>query len=361
MKRTELYRSLVNAHGRLGRRLFRDGRALPPVQLFFEATARCDQSCRFCFYRGVLHEPEAADADELPVAAMLDIVARLPSARLVSFSGGEPLLRADMLELLQRVGADRGVSLETNGGRIDADTARGLCALASRTLVGPGLLGVDISLHGRPRTHDWLTGGRTGAFDRAAAGLEALLEARRASGQRFPLVTLKLVLTATNIEDLPWMLDFAGQRGVEHLAIKLLDPGRTTLHLQGGQSPLRGTGRRLDPGVDPARLRELLGEALRPRAVGPQVFLIPLGASIEDAVAHYQGRLDPRARDCLNPWSRLSVLPSGEYYLCKLFGAGSADSLAPLEAWNSEPFRAFRRGLVESGLPADCVGCCYLE
>jgi len=361
MRRTDLYRALLGAHGRIGRGLFRDGRALPPVQLFFEATARCDQACRFCFYRGELQGPEETAAAELPAEAILGIVSALPSARLVSFSGGEPLLRRDMLELLGRVGADRGVSLETNGGRIDADTARGLASLAARALVGPGLLGVDISLHGRPQTHDWLVRGRAGAFTRAAAGLEALLEARRAAGQRFPLVTVKIVLTATNLEDLPWLLAWARQRGVDHLAIKLLDPGRTALSLQGGQSPLRGTGRRLDPGMDGARLRELLAEALEPRRTGPEVFMIPLGASIDDAVAHYQGRLDPRSRDCLNPWSRLSVLPSGEYYLCKIFGAGRAAEMSPLQAWNSEPFRAFRRGLLERGLPADCVGCCYLE
>ena len=359
MRRSDWYRRLLGAHGRLGRRLFHDGHALPPVQLFFEATARCDQSCRFCFYRGVLGRPEDTTAHELPTSAILDIVHRLPSARLVSFSGGEPLLRHDLIEILGRVGRDRGVSLETNGGRVDPETARALVVLAASTLVGPGLIGVDVSLHGRRSTHDWLTR-RSGSFDRSTAGLMRLVEERERRGSRFPLLTIKLVLTASNLEDLPWMLDFARQRGVDHLGVKLLDPGRTAMSLQDRNSPLRGTAQ-VRTELDSERVREVLGATLARRRIGPEVFLIPLSATVDDAVAHYTSGLDLGARDCLSPWSRLSVLPGGEFYLCKLFGAGSADRMTPLQAWNSAPYRAFRRQLLDGGLPAECVGCCYLE
>jgi len=306
---------------------------------------------------------------------LLDVVQQLPSARLVSLSGGEPLLRPDLLDLLAGIGRERMVSLETNGGRLDADLAAALVGLGSDRLGSPGLVGVDVSLHGRPRTHDRLVG-RRGAFARSLAGLEHLVEARRRAGRRTPLLSVKCVIDAANLDDLGWLRDRVAALGLDHLALKLQDPGRTAMALQAsptagddrtgksggtGRSPLRRTAPLAWSPADGPRLRAALDEVLAGRAGGPEVFFIPLTTGRDDVLRHYQGAGRLAAADCLNAWSRLSLLPSGEYYLCKIFGAGSVVERAPLEAWNSAPFRAFRRRLLADGLPPGCAGCCYLE
>lgn len=79
MGRADLYRLAFALHGGLGRRCFPDGRALPPLQLFLEVTARCDQRCSFCFYHGVLAGPDDTGSPELTGEQLLAVVRQLPS------------------------------------------------------------------------------------------------------------------------------------------------------------------------------------------------------------------------------------------------------------------------------------------
>ena len=154
-------------------------------------TRTCNLRCVHCYsdsfaqkYTGELSNPEAK-------RVIYDLVAfKVPA---VLFSGGEPLTRPDLLELMEYA-ATSGlrVTLSTNGTLIDEPTARRLHEI--------GLTYVGISLDGIGETND-LFRGKKGAFDGAVRGMRNC----RAVGQK---VGLRLTLTRRNCMDLHDIFNF---------------------------------------------------------------------------------------------------------------------------------------------------------
>lgn len=94
-----------------------------PVLVHFEVTLRCNARCSFCDY---WKTPAAAKAHE--VKSFAD-AARYFDPMLVTFTGGEPLLRRDLEELVAAVsGAIRlkYVTLITHGGMLTPERGRSL-------------------------------------------------------------------------------------------------------------------------------------------------------------------------------------------------------------------------------------------
>jgi MoaA/NifB/PqqE/SkfB family radical SAM enzyme len=94
-----------------------------PVLVHFEVTRRCNARCGFCDY---WKTPAAAKADELKSFAD---AARFFNPIVVSFTGGEPLLRRDLEDVVAAVaGAIRlkYITLVTHGGMLTPERARSL-------------------------------------------------------------------------------------------------------------------------------------------------------------------------------------------------------------------------------------------
>src|SRR5262245_32234774 len=92
----------------------------------------CNQNCWFCNARRPAERPEfvARRAVRERIAA-----ARAGDTREIILSGGEPTMRSDLVDLVQRAG-EGGVRvvLETNGALIDAARARALAAAGLHTV-----------------------------------------------------------------------------------------------------------------------------------------------------------------------------------------------------------------------------------
>lgn len=157
----------------------------------FNCTRRCNLRCVHCYtdsenrrYSGELTTDEAK-------AFLSDLAAfRVPA---VLFSGGEPLVRRDIFDLV-RSSVERGLrpTLSTNGTLIDAKTAR--------QVKEAGFTYVGISLDGIGEVNDCFRG-KKGAFELAMRGFRNLVEL----GQR---VGLRLTLTRNNYKDLEAIFDF---------------------------------------------------------------------------------------------------------------------------------------------------------
>ena len=97
--------------------------ALPVKQdsFVFELTQRCNHDCLHCY--NAWKNPVDYPQGELDTAGTLEILAKMldqSGAGLVTLSGGEPLLRADVFEIVDFLAA-RGlaINLISNGRLID--------------------------------------------------------------------------------------------------------------------------------------------------------------------------------------------------------------------------------------------------
>lgn len=171
---------------------------------------RCNLHCQHCysdssnrFYPGELTTAEGM--------ALIDDLAAF-GVPVLLLSGGEPLMRPDILDLIAHAKA-RGLrtTLSTNGTLITPETAARLKAL--------GLGYVGISLDGVGAVNDRFRGHK-GAFDKAVAGFRAC----RAVAQR---VGLRMTLTRHNVLDLPRIFDFVEAEGIDRVCFyHLVESGR---------------------------------------------------------------------------------------------------------------------------------------
>ena len=143
----------------------------------FNCTKRCNLRC----VHGYSHSTSEAGEDELTTTeakALLDDLAQFGSP-VVLFSGGEPLLRPDLLELIDyAVAKGRRAVISTNGTLITPDLAKQLRRVK--------LSYVGVSLDGVAGTNDAFRG-VPGAFDRALAGIRNCLQEGIKVGLRFTI------------------------------------------------------------------------------------------------------------------------------------------------------------------------------
>ena len=176
----------------------------------YNCTSRCNLRCLHCY-----SSSEANDCDnELNTAEAKGLMAQLAEANcpVVLFSGGEPLLRSDLFELLAET---RQLKLRTvissNGTLIDS-------AIAMQ-LAEAGVSYVGISIDGEEEFHDKFRQ-TTGSFKAAVAGIENCKKAGLKTGLRF-------TITKANSEQIPAIFDIAVSTGVRRICFyHLIQTGR---------------------------------------------------------------------------------------------------------------------------------------
>ncbi len=160
-----------------------------PLFLAAAVTDRCDRGCLYCRRAGPA-------GDELGTAVWLGLLEQMGRAGCfrVSLTGGEPLLREDLPQLVRRARVlGMQVNLNTNGG-----------LLPERVGELRGLSGVTISLDGPASVMDALRG--PGSHARAVRGVEA------ASRQGLA-VTLHATLSSGNVDRVDEILSEARRLG----------------------------------------------------------------------------------------------------------------------------------------------------
>ncbi len=166
----------------------------------WNCTRRCNLRCVHCY-----SQSEDRDyADELTTAearTMIDDLAAF-GAPVLLFSGGEPLVRKDLLDLVRyAVGKGLRAVISTNGTLIDDAKAAAFAEI--------GLSYVGISLDGLREVHDKFRG-VSGAYDRALRGLNASRNAGLKVGLRF-------TINRRNVGEVPAIFDLVEQERVPRI------------------------------------------------------------------------------------------------------------------------------------------------
>lgn len=178
-------------------------------------TRRCNLACIHCYAAaGNGHFPGELTTDE--GKALLRDLAEF-GVPVVLLSGGEPLIRPDILELAEYArGLGLRITFSTNGTLITPEIAARLKSL------GVGYVG--ISLDGVDETHDYFRG-QPGAFDGALRGIRN----SQAAGLR---VGVRLTLTRHTVGDLPRLFEVIERERIDRVCFYHLVPsGRGRLLL----------------------------------------------------------------------------------------------------------------------------------
>ena len=169
-------------------------------------TDRCNFACTYCHNEGLgdTRGPGEPHPREMPTAHVVRLlrVAREFDVTRVKFTGGEPLLRRDLEDIVREVSPFMETSLTTNGS---------LLATRAPALKDAGLARVNVSVDSLDPRH--FRSVRRGSLEPVLAGLEAALAAGLAP------VKINTVLLDETLGELPELVDFVAQRAGLHLQL----------------------------------------------------------------------------------------------------------------------------------------------
>jgi cyclic pyranopterin phosphate synthase len=291
------------------------GRTITYLRL--SVTDRCDFRCTYCMAEQMTFLPKKELLTLEELERLCDaFIAR--GVRKVRLTGGEPLVRRGIMQLIEALGGHVNagaldeVTLTTNGSQLSKYAG---------VLADAGVKRINVSL-------DTLDNGkfaaitRRGDLSKVLAGLDAAQDA----GLQIKINTV--ALKGINDAELPAMIEWAHGRGFDFTVIEVMPMGET------GEN-------RMDSYLPLSELRERLATRwsltdLPDRTGGPARYV-----RVEETGGRL-GFITPLTHNFCEGCNRVRVTCTGEIYTC-LGQEGSADLRAPLRA--SESDEALHRAL----------------
>ncbi len=319
-----------------GRRPPASGHA-PLFLLAVNLTRRCNLACAHCYLdAGARRHGAHGELATGEVQGILDEVASRGDGSMVVLTGGEPLLRRDLDEIVAH-GARLGLAMVvgTNGMALTRSRVRSLLA-AGALGVGISVDSLDAASHDRFR-------GLPGAWERTMAGIEAC----RREGLAFQI---HFSVTEGNAEELPAMVDFARFVGARALNVFFL--------------VCTGRGETMS-NISPLRYERTLSYLVGAQSLHSDLIIRARCAPHFKRVAHQRrpdsllNRIAGRDGDgCIAGTHYCRVTPEGEVTACPYIEAaeGSVRDQPFLDIWDRAPgLRRLRNPL----LRGRCGACEY--
>lgn len=282
-----------------------------PIAVAWLITGRCNILCDYCKWK---QERTTKELDTTQVLDMIDQMHRA-GVQLISFTGGEPLVRQDMGEIIRHVKSYGMVcKLNTNGIMLPSriDELRPLDLL-------------QISVDGPPSVMDRLRG--KGTSEKANRAIKCAIDA----GIRVQLIAC---LTRDNVSQIDEVLDYGLELGVG-FCFQVL----TTKYL---------TEKEIDNSVpDKASLERALEYLLELKhSKHPRAQAI---ASKNSELEYYLGILKNGSPGCECALVTCTMMPDGRLQFCGSAKAGSYEVFDAIESGFAEAFSRL-------AIP-DCDGC----
>jgi len=290
-----------------------------PVLSEIAVTYRCNLACRFCYAACGCKKDEAVpDISAGRLKEILDIISKEAQVPSVSFTGGEPLLRPELPELIAYAKSlGMWTNLITNGTLLTLQKVTALKAA--------GLDSAQISIEGgEAPTHDRIVA-RSGAFDAAVSGIKNLLKA----GIR---VHTNTTVSALNKDSLPDIVEL----------VKTLKLGKFSMNML---MPVGSAGANLEETfISYTEIGPIIEEirGLAEKAGLEFMWYSPTPMCVFNPVAKGLGNKGCAACDGL-----LSLAPNGDILPCSSYPKPMGNILEHKgsfrELWESGPFKFFQK------------------
>jgi radical SAM protein len=187
-----------------------------PLMFYYEVTQACDLSCQHC-RASAQPLADSAELNHAQSCALLEQIASFPQPPVVVFTGGDPLKRADLLDLI-RHGRQLGLQIALTPSATPLATREALqqCKQAGVSCLGISLDGADAA------THDAFRGWH-GSFERT---MQMLCDARELD---LP-VQVNTTITRRNLHQIDAMVDLFADKQIMMWSVFFLVPvGRGVL------------------------------------------------------------------------------------------------------------------------------------
>lgn len=315
-----------------------------PLFVIWEVTRACNLKCRHCLSDSGERHPD--ELNTIEAKKLIDYLAAMKVFN-INFSGGEPLVRPDMFELLEYAsGKNISIDLLTNGFLITKEVIN--------RLESTNIFHVQVSLDGMEKMHDSFRGIK-GSYERAVNAIKLL---RGADYE----VCVSSTVTRENIDEIPEVIDAVVDLGVSSY--------KTTLFMPAGRGKRNISELVLTP-EDVKKFTFMMIE--KKKKVGNKISIssetdYPWLAGDKGSKECYEGRTSPEVDDslkigCTAGNSSFYITPDGKITPCPFlskFQAGDIRKKDIRDIWdNSQTFDIFRN-ISRKNLKGKCSSCKYL-
>jgi radical SAM protein with 4Fe4S-binding SPASM domain len=164
-----------------------------PYHVVWETTTRCNLNCIHCYASSA--EAKQSELTTTEGKRLLEQIAGLDEFRMIVITGGEPLLRNDIFELMEHAGKlGFKIIFSTNGTLLTPDIAKELAKLC--------IVNFSISLDGSTRECHESIRRKEGCFQGAIDGIKA-------ASQTGVCTQVNFTAMKQNLNELPGLIDLA--------------------------------------------------------------------------------------------------------------------------------------------------------
>lgn len=301
-------------------------RQLKPVYVQWICTYQCNFRCPHCGTAAGVAQPDELKTEEIKGA--IDTLGEL-GCRIFSVTGGEPLLRPDIFEVLAYA-KDKGIAIGivTNGYATEDYIPH---------LKQTKLDSVLVSIDGHGANHERIRGMK-GSYERCLKTLDIYHELQ------VPVRAVSTVMLDDNIDDIPKIIEDVWKHHITHKRIQ----------------PLIPEGRAKGTKNNPENVKKVLTMIHDAREKG---FRVDMSEGFG-----YLGVLDERVRSfdffCGCGWNTFTIMHNGNIMGCPALdfpelGEGSIRAKDLKRIWWNG-FDKFRKKLYDE-LPGKCRKCAYVQ
>ena len=185
----------------------KDNYERPILSLRITLTNRCNVNCLYCHHDGMVKSMDEMNADELYTICK---VAKKLGVKKIRLSGGEPLLKKDIVEIVEKIGSldFKDISMTTNGVLLEE---------YAEDLKNAGLNRVNVSLDTLNRkTYEHITG--KDYLEDAKKGILKAIEVGF-----YPVKINMVIMKDINQNEIQEMFDFCKEHDIVLQLIELIE------------------------------------------------------------------------------------------------------------------------------------------
>lgn len=305
-----------------------------PIQIYSLINTRCNARCRMC------NCWRKEDPPELPASAWIGFLKGLKEfsgTYNVSFSGGEPLVKKDLFEILDFCSRERIIAgITTNGILLKGDNVK--------KLIDSNLYNLNVSLDSMDDAiHDDLRG-VPGLLARLRANMDEFVAYRDQTGSKIHII-LKPMVCSETLPGLHKIVEYAKEMGIDGVNFQpVFEWSEESKEMAK---------------VDRTVLNETIDRLAEMKKNGYPV--LNSEASMRQWNEYFDGTLAGHTGQCVVALRNLSVSQDGTIHLCGFLDTniGNITDGHIRDLWNSPKARKFRSSLVDC--KKACLSTCVVK
>ena len=274
-----------------------------------------------------------------------------------SISGGEPLIRSDIYDILSLCGKQEfRTSLNSNLYNVGEDEAR--------QLVDSGISSIQLSLHGPSEIHDFIVR-KKGAFESVINAVRNIQDYKCKTGTEHPKLTICCVVSKHNQYNLVQTLNVVKELEVDTLFFHFIEWQDELLLKECDRKSRAEMTEREILQIDTENLMSQIEEIVSiAKSLKTKIFFHPIDYPLTKEQLerwHYDPEFT-QVKNCFYLWMEMRIDPYGWVLPCYYIDQpmGNIKMQALKDIWNCGGYRDLRKQISDGLLPM-CYKCCKLS